>query len=567
MASTDVVVRFIGDTSKLRDDVAKVQGTGSKVKTWAKGVGAAIGGAFVAKQVVDMVRAASDLNETMNKTNTVFGEGAGAVSKWSESAAEAMGLSQQEALAAASGFGTLFNQLGFGANASKDMSTGLVQASADIASFHNVAGGAAEVSQLMSSAFIGEYDALQKYIPTINAAAVEQQAMTQTGKKTAKQLTASEKAAATYSLILEGMGPAAGDFAKTSDEMANSQRTTSAEWKDAQAALGQGLIPVVTKITQVLTKLVSWMSENTGAVYVFAAAVTALGIAVLIATHPVAAIVIAIAALIAGLVWAYQNVEVFRTIVQTAFQALLIVFKVWWAYVSTIFKLWVAAFKAVWAGLQPVFRFIGAAFEKVKAVATTVVNGIRTVWNGLVGFISSMAARISGLVGGIVRAFNSIKDAASAVYSWVRSKFQAIVDFIRDVAHDMGVLAGRIVDAVKAPINAVIRAWNSFKFPTFSIPKVSTPLGDIGGGSWGGWHLPHIPELDTGGFIRRTGIALVHQGETVVPKGAGGPVNITINTTGLGADAPQIQRAVVNAIRGYVSRNGPLTTREQVIAL
>ena len=79
--------------------------------------------------------------------------------------------------------------------------------------------------EAQTAAFRGEYDSLQRFIPTINAANVEQKAMEQTGKENAEQLTASEKAAATYTLMLEGMGAAQGDFARTSDSAANRQRT------------------------------------------------------------------------------------------------------------------------------------------------------------------------------------------------------------------------------------------------------------------------------------------------------------------------------------------------------
>jgi hypothetical protein len=34
--------------------------------------------------------------------------------------------------------------------------------------------------------------------------------------------------------------------------------------------------------------------------------------------------------------------------------------------------------------------------------------------------------------------------------------------------------------------------------------------------------------------------------------------NVNVNAGGLGADAPEIQRAVVAALRGYVGRNGRL---------
>ena len=42
-ATTDVAVRFLADTSSVQQAAGKVEGTGSKIKGWAKGVGLAIG--------------------------------------------------------------------------------------------------------------------------------------------------------------------------------------------------------------------------------------------------------------------------------------------------------------------------------------------------------------------------------------------------------------------------------------------------------------------------------------------------------------------------------------------
>jgi hypothetical protein len=55
-------------------------------------------------------------------------------------------------------------------------------------------------------------------------------------------------------------------------------------------------------------------------------------------------------------------------------------------------------------------------------------------------------------------------------------------------------------------------------------------------------------------------MAVVHEGEQFsgVGRRFGTNVTINVNTTGLGADSPDIQRAVMNALRGYASRNGAL---------
>ena len=212
----------------------------------AVAAGAVVAGAAVAKFAFDSIGAASDLNETVSKVNTVFGDAGASIIKWSEGSAQAIGMSQQAALEAAGSFGNMFSQIGFGAGASQKMSQDLITMSADLASFNNIQGGAAAVTDMMSAAMRGEYDSLQAVIPTINAAAVEQRALADTGKANKDSLTAQEKAAATYSLIMEGAGAATGDFARTSDGLANQQRIMGANWENLSAKVGAVFLPMVT---------------------------------------------------------------------------------------------------------------------------------------------------------------------------------------------------------------------------------------------------------------------------------------------------------------------------------
>ena len=66
----------------------------------------------------------------------------------------------------------MFNQLGFTTGAASDMSQGMITLAADLGSFNDLP--TADVLDAMNSAFRGEYDSLQRVIPTINAAAVQQ---------------------------------------------------------------------------------------------------------------------------------------------------------------------------------------------------------------------------------------------------------------------------------------------------------------------------------------------------------------------------------------------------------
>ena len=217
-----------------------------------KGAALAAGGAFAAigaaSAFKDIIGGASDLNETISKSNTIFGANAKEIEAWAGGAAKSMGQSKQGALDAAATFGNLFVQLGTGSGEAAKMSKEMVGLASDFASFHNA--DPTDVIESMTAAFRGEYDAVQRYVPTINAAAVEQKALAMGLAGSTKELTAQDKALATQKLLYEGAGAAIGDFAKTSDGLANRQRILSAQFQDMKDKVGTALLPVVLKLME-----------------------------------------------------------------------------------------------------------------------------------------------------------------------------------------------------------------------------------------------------------------------------------------------------------------------------
>lgn len=256
---------------KAKDDASKtfkqVEGSAKRldgnVKKMAGVIGAAAGvaGAAMIKFGVDSVKAASDMNETMNKTQVVFGKNASEITKWSRNSAEKLGLSQQAALAAASSFGLMFKQLGSSGGESVKLSQKVVKLAADLGSFHNL--DTADVMDRISAAFRGEYDSLQQLVPTINAARVEKEALAQTGKTNAKSLTAEEKAMAALSIITKDSAAAQNDFAETSDGLANKTKILTAKLEDMKAKIGEALLPVVSDMaTEIGNMFDNW--EDSG---------------------------------------------------------------------------------------------------------------------------------------------------------------------------------------------------------------------------------------------------------------------------------------------------------------
>ncbi len=226
--------------------------------------------------------AASDLNETVSKAKTIFGDSFGVMDQWSNGAAKSMGLSKQAALDASAGFGDMFLQLGFAGDSARKMSQDVVQMSADLGSFNNLP--TAEVTDMIAASFRGEYDSLQRLIPNISASRVETEALAATGKKSAKELTAQEKAAATLAIVQRDGARAAGDFAKTSDGAANKAKINAARTAELSAAFGGLLGPVQAVAQDGFDQLLSagegvtaWLKENPAVIEGFAAGLSLAG--------------------------------------------------------------------------------------------------------------------------------------------------------------------------------------------------------------------------------------------------------------------------------------------------
>jgi hypothetical protein len=92
---------------------------------------------------------------------------------------------------------------------------------------------------------------------------VQQEAMNETGKRVASQLTDQEKVLARITLIMDDSKQAQGDFARSSGRLAGQMKTLQGNIDDLAVALGQRLIPAATNATTVLNYLAG--AANKGA--------------------------------------------------------------------------------------------------------------------------------------------------------------------------------------------------------------------------------------------------------------------------------------------------------------
>lgn len=207
------------------------------------------------------VKFASDAGEALNKLQVVLGDSASSVEAWSRSAAGSLGMSTGQALEATGTLGNLFTTMGFGQAEAARMSREMVQLSADLASFHNVAGGSTVALEKLRSGLVGEAEPMRQLGVLLNETAVQAKAVELGLAGAGGELTEAAKVQARYALILEQTQAAQGDFARTSGDVANSTRVLVAEIRTLGEGLGKDLLPLVKELLSQARGLVSGFSQ------------------------------------------------------------------------------------------------------------------------------------------------------------------------------------------------------------------------------------------------------------------------------------------------------------------
>ena len=116
-------------------------------------------------------------------------------------------------------------------------------------------------------------------------------------------------------------------------------------------------------------------------------------------------------------------------------------------------------------------------------------------------------------------AWNAIKEAFSPITKWFSDVWEGIKKIFKPVADWFGDIFDRVGKAVKAPLNAVIRAMNKV---IDGLNKISIDIPDwvpgVGGKKFG-FNIGRIAELEQGGILKRGQMGLLegNGAEAVVP--------------------------------------------------
>ena len=209
---------------------------------------AAIG--TITQVIAPAIRAASDFEEATSKVNIIFGKASKSVKDFAATAATSLGQSKQSVLDAAGAFGTFGKAAGLAGEDLALFTTDFVTLATDLASFNNTT--PEEAVQAIGAALRGESEPLRRFGVLLNDAALKSEAMRLGIYKGSGALTAQQKILAAQAAIYRQTGDAQGDFARTADGLANSQRTLSALFKNFQIQIGQQILPATTKFVNAL---------------------------------------------------------------------------------------------------------------------------------------------------------------------------------------------------------------------------------------------------------------------------------------------------------------------------
>jgi hypothetical protein len=501
------------DASDFEAGIDKAEKKASSLQSGLAAVGgAAITGGIAAAGagvtaltgfLVSSIGPASTLGESINAASVVFGEGSDIILEYGKTAAKTVGLANSEFNQLATVTGAFLQNVGFDAAGAADETIRLTERAADMASVFNtdVSGALAAIQ----SGLKGEFNPLEQFGVKLNAAAIESKALEMGLARTSKELTDSMKATAALELIYAQTEKTAGDFANTSDSVANQQRILTSMFEDLRAQVGTALLPlmqtlgslltdvfadptfqtwlaafisgiaslaqqVITYIPQVLQwfqTAFGWLSQNQG---VIVGILAAIGAAIAVFVYSVV-----IPALVSFIAAAAPVIAVMALIGAAAY---------------ILYTAWTENWGGIRDSLQPVIDQLVAWFQETLPVAiqalsdfwtTTLLPALQTVWEWLqsslfpviVTWIEWLKVHLPEAIQALVNFWNNtLYPALQTVWNWIKTN---LVPLFEAVGGLLGVLLVKNIEAL-------VGIWQNVMMPAIqaALPVIEDVAGWVG---------------------------------------------------------------------------------------
>lgn len=477
--------------SGLQAGVTKI----NQVTSAVAGIGVAAAGLGKATGfITQAASAASDLQETTSKVGQIFGDASDEVLKFSQGTAKSLGQSSQQALDAAANFGIFGKAAGLTGKDLANFSTDFTVLASDLASFNNTS--PQDAINALGGALRGEAEPLRRYGVLLNEDALKAQALTlgltkanvninkvslaqAKANKAAKayadaikkygdnsaeaaekqallqkaegdlakatsgvseKLTQSQKILAAQAIIYEQTKDAQGDFARTSDGLANSQRILAATQADLNTSLGKTFLPVMEKVTQVVQIAVDIFTKLPGPIQTlvvgFGLLVATIGpLIILINSVKTALVALEVAKLASAA--ASGVLTGATTLLSAAMTALPFIAII--ALIVLLVKNW-----------DTVTEVVGKVWDKIKEFGALVVPFIKDIFGKVAEFVSDAWDKV----------FNTTKEIVGKVIDWLKNNWPLILAVLTG---PFGLFAKFLIDHKEEIVGKVSGIWNGIK--------------------------------------------------------------------------------------------------------
>lgn len=278
-----------------------------------------------------------------------------------------------------------------------------------------------------------------------------------------------------------------GALADTTENATTMQDAWTQATNSVSVALGSSLAPaisdVVIKVSEIITKVAQVVQKSSALQAIITGVATALGVlgaalgisaaitavqkafAMLNTTllvNPIFLVVTAIAALAAGLIYAYKHSEKFRNIVNKVFNGIktvvLTVVNAVKKVIQTAFKAILGFFNNTWPKAK---QIVASVWNAIKNTVSTVVNDIKTVIQTVFNVIKTIIILyLNAYKTVIVTVWNAIKTVVTTVVNAIKTVIQTVFNAIKTV----------VTSAWNAIKSATSSAWNAIK------NAVTTPI-------------------------------------------------------------------------------------------
>ncbi len=381
--------------------VDKFSGVFKKVNANMLAIGTAVAAVGIAGAIAltKLAGDASNLEESINALNVVFGENAAAIIKVGEDSAKSFGLSKSEFNSGAVRFSAFAKVIAKEGGNVVDVIEKMTGRTADFASVMNIDLNRAQV--LIQAGLAGETEGLRRFGIDVSAATVKAFAMANGIGTIGVELTEQQKILGRYGTIMDQTNAFQDDFVNTADDFANSMKILKAKTKTVREELGTSLLPIFADLIGIVQKAVDWfanLSDGTKKFIVIGAAIT---VALFLLAVPILFLIAILPALAAG--WTIFTVSILPVLIPIL--AIIAAIAAMIAIGVFLFKHWdkLGTKTKILLGILAPFIVLPILiiknWDKIKV-------GLALIWNAVIKFTEFAINKVLEKVNVLIDAFN-----------------------------------------------------------------------------------------------------------------------------------------------------------------